>query len=66
MAFAIDVDRVGYRYLAGNGKNRDTKLLKDRQAAGDDKIKEEYLSEIGFWLATENRSGQLKGSTSYS
>jgi len=66
MAFAIDVERVGYRYLSGNGRNRDTKLLKDRQAAGDDKIKEEYLSEIGFWLATENRHGQLKGVTAYS
>lgn len=65
-AFGVDMERVAYRYLAGNGKNRDTKLLKNRQTAGDDKVIEEYLSEIGFQLATEDRHGFLKGVTSYS
>jgi len=64
-AFAVDMERVAYRYLAGNGKNRDTKLLKNRQTAGSDKIVEEYLSEIGFQLMTEDRHGFLKGVTSY-
>lgn len=65
-AFAVDMERVAYRYLAGNGKNRDTKLLKNRQAPGDDKLIEEYLSEIGFQLATEDRHGFLKGVATYS
>lgn len=64
-AFAVDMERVAYRYLAGNGKNRDTKLLKNRQTAGADKIIEEYLSEIGFQLMTEDRHGFMKGVTSY-
>lgn len=64
--FAVDMPLVGYRYLNGNGRSRDMKLLKDRQAAGEDEIKEEYLSEIGFWLALENRHGFLYGVTSYS
>jgi len=66
MAFGIDMSLVGYRYLGGNGKNRDTKLLKDRQDRDIDGVKEEYLSEIGFWLALENRHGLLYGVTSYS
>ena len=65
-AFAVDMGLIGYRYLNGNGKMRDTKLLKNRQAAGEDEIIEEYLSEIGFWLALENRHGYLYGVTSYS
>src|SRR3990167_8601854 len=64
-AFAFDMQNLAYRYLAGNGKNRDTSLLKDRQTAGDDKTIEEYLSEIGFQLAVENRHGFLNGVTAY-
>lgn len=64
-AFAFDMQNLAYRYLAGNGKNRDTALLKNRQAPGDDLIIEEYLSEIGFQLAVENRHGLLKGVTAY-
>jgi len=66
MAFFVDLERIGYRYLSANGKNRDTRLLKDRQANDEDSIREEYLSEIGFWLANENRHGVLKGVTDYS
>lgn len=63
--FAFDMDLLGYRYLNGNGKNRDTKLLKDRQAAGEDELKEEYLTEAGLWFANEGRHGFIKGVTSY-
>lgn len=65
-AFAFDMGLVGYRYLAANGVNRDTKLLKDRQAAGEDEMIEEYLTECGLWLADEARHGFLYGVTSYS
>lgn len=65
-AFAVDMERVAYRYLGGNGKNRDTKLLKNRQNPGEDKIIEEYLSEVGLQLMTEDRHGFLKGVQTYS
>ena len=64
--FGVDMGLLGYRYLAGNGKSRDTRLLKDRQTAGVDGIVEEYLSEVGFQLALENRHGLIYGVTSYS
>jgi hypothetical protein len=64
--FGVDMSLVGYRYLGGNGISRDTNLLKDRQTAGADEVKEEYLSEIGLWLALETRHGLLYGVTSYS
>lgn len=62
----LDLDRVGYRYLAGNGINRDTKLRPNRQAAGDDVLAEEYLTECGLFLANEDFHAVLKGVTSYS
>lgn len=65
-AFAIDMERVMYRYLGGNSKNRDTKLLKDRQANDQDGVIEEYLTEAGLMLIDEARHGFLKGVTSYS
>lgn len=64
--FAVDMSLIGYRYLGGNARSRDTALLKNRQAAGEDEIIEEYLTEYGFWLALENRHGYLKNVTSYS
>jgi hypothetical protein len=65
-AFGFDMANLGYRYLSGNGQNRDTRLLKNRQAPGDDKLIEEYLSEVGFQLALEDRHGYIKGVQSYS
>lgn len=64
-SFGVDMDKLGYRYLGGNGKNRDTKLRKDLQAPGVDGIIEEYLSEVGFQAALENRHGFLYGVTTY-
>lgn len=65
-SFIVDLDRIGYRYLAGNGVNRDTKLRPNRQASGDDMIAEEYLTEAGLFLANEDHHAILKGVTSYS
>ena len=65
-SFLTDMDKIGYRYLAGNGQNRDTRLLKDRQDNGDDQLIEEYMTEAGFFLAVENRHAVLKGVTAYS
>lgn len=65
-SFAFDMANVGYRFLNGNGKSRDTKLLKDRQTAGSDKLSEEYLTEAGLFFADEARHAFLYGVTSYS
>lgn len=60
-SFAVDMELIRYRYLSGNGKNRDTQLLKNRQANDADEVIEEYLSEIGFQFILENRHGYIKG-----
>jgi hypothetical protein len=65
-AYIVDLDKVGYRYLSGNGVNRDTRLRPNRQAAGDDLIAEEYLTECGLFLADEESHARLYGVTSYS
>lgn len=64
-SFIIDLDHIGYRYLAGNGINRDTRLRPNRQAAGDDILAEEYLTECGLFLANEDFHAVMKGVTSY-
>ena len=65
-SFATDMSLLSYRFLNGNGKNRDTKLLKNRQAAGADEMIEEYLTEWGFQCKLENRHGYIKSVTAYS
>lgn len=50
-AVAIDMETATYRYL----KNRDTKLLTDRQANDADEKLEEYLTEAGLQLEQEKR-----------
>lgn len=66
MGFGVDMSLVGYRYLGGNGVSRDTNLRKNIQANDADEVKDEYLSEIGLWLALEDRHGLLYNVTSYS
>lgn len=63
--FAFDMANIGYRYLSANGKNRDTKLLKDRQTAGSDLVSEEYMTEAGLFLADEARHGFMYNVKSY-
>lgn len=46
----VDMDKLTYRYLSG----RDTRLLTDRQAPGDDEKVEEYLSEVGLQMEQES------------
>lgn len=50
-AIAVDMEVATYRYL----KNRDTKLLTNRQDNGDDELVEEYLTEAGLQLEQEKR-----------
>lgn len=59
LAIAVDPKRIKYRYLRG----RDTKLLKDRQAPGDDKYTDEYLTEAGLQVENPAYHGTLEGVT---
>ena len=50
-AVMLDMEALTYRYL----KNRDTKLLTNRQNPGDDERVDEYLTEAGLMMELENR-----------
>ncbi len=59
-AVMIDMEMLTYRYLS----NRDTKLLTNRQARGDDERVDEYLSEIGLMMEQALRHAMMtKGAT---
>jgi len=58
-AFCIDMDNIWYRPLNG----RDTKLLRDIQNPGADKILDEYLTEAGLQLDLEKTHGMMYGVT---
>jgi hypothetical protein len=51
--FLLDMNNFYMRPLAGNGVNRDIKMLSNRQVTGDDKVIEEYFAELGFCLKLE-------------
>lgn len=50
-AVGLDMECLTYRYLS----NRDTKLLTNRQAPGEDSQVDEYLSEVGLQMEQEKR-----------
>jgi len=50
-AVGLDMETLTYRYLS----NRDTKLLTNRQARGEDSQVDEYLSEVGLHMEQEER-----------
>lgn len=57
--FFIDPDRVGYRYLSGNGVNRDVRLKTNIQANDKDSRKDEFIGEVGLFRANEARHGLI-------
>lgn len=58
-AIAVEPKGLEYRYM----RDRDTKLLVDRQAPGDDKWTDEYLTECGLELKLQKTMGYIKGVT---
>lgn len=58
-ALAIEPSQLAYRPL----QNSDTKLLIDRQAPGDDKWTDEYLTEAGLEFKLEKLHGEMAGVT---
>jgi hypothetical protein len=60
----VDMDQAAYRFLAGEGENRDTKVLPNRQANDLDGRKEEILTEVTLQFGTEKAHAVLSGVTS--
>jgi len=54
-AVMLDMECLTYRYLS----NRDTKLLTNRQAPGDDVRVDEYLSEVGLQMKFNSRHAEM-------
>jgi hypothetical protein len=59
--FIIDTRNLVYRPL----RTRDTKYLPNRQNAGDDTRKDEYLTECGIELRFEQAFGFFEGANAY-
>lgn len=57
--FVIDLDYVKKRPL----QNRNTKLLRNRQGNGEDKVVHEYLTEASMEVSQEKVHGLIKGIT---
>jgi hypothetical protein len=55
----IDMETLTYRYLS----NRDTKLLTNRQAPGDDERVDEYLTECGLQMEQQERHAIMSKSS---
>ena len=66
MGLFIEPRKIKYRPLNNNGENRDTKFLKDRQARGEDKTTDEFLTEMGLEVEHEACHGLLKNVNAYS
>lgn len=62
-AVMMDFDTISYRFLGGNGKNRDTKLYMNRQNPGVDGVINEYITECGLERTGFERNAYLKGVT---
>jgi len=66
MGLFIEPRRIIYRPLIGNGENRDTKFLTDREARGEDKDTDEFLTECGLEVQLEQVHGVIKNVNAYS
>jgi hypothetical protein len=66
MGLFIEPKNIIYRYLAGNGVNRNTKFLTDREANDEDSTEDEFLTECGLEVQHEATHGVLKNVNAYS
>lgn len=68
-SFSVDMDSITYKYLANNGKSRDTHLRKskegDGQNSGRDGSLDEYLTEAGLQIQVEKRHAKLSNASEY-
>jgi hypothetical protein len=64
-AYAIDLPSVRYRFLAGNGNSRDTKLFENVKQDGIDRTIDEYLTQAGWEVRFDKKHALLYNMTSY-
>ncbi len=64
-AYAVDVDSTEYRFLAGNGISRDTKLFRDVISEGRDGRTHYYLTQAGFVFMQEKRFARIANASDY-
>jgi hypothetical protein len=65
MGLFIEPKNIIYRYLAGNGVNRNTKFLTDREANDEDSTEDEFLTECGLEVQHEATHGVLLNVNAY-
>jgi len=61
----VDPDYLADRILSGNGVNRDTNYLENRQNAGDDATKDEWLTESGLELDFDTCNAVFKNASAF-
>ena len=61
----VDPEYLADRILSGNGVNRDTNYLENRQNAGDDATKDEWLTESGLELDFDTVNAVFKNATAF-
>lgn len=59
MGLFIEPKHIIYRPLVGNGENRDTKYIKNREDNDEDCTKDEFLTEMGLEVQLEKVHGVL-------
>ena len=64
VAFQLDPRELAYRYLEGNGKNRDLHLRVNVKKDGVDGTTNEYLGEVGLELKMPEKHAEIYGITS--
>jgi hypothetical protein len=59
----IDLDALGYRFLAGDNGSRDSKVYTNRQANDADTRKDEYLAEVGLQFGSPKKHATITNIT---
>lgn len=65
LAYIVDLECVEYKYLEGDGNNRDTKLYEDVVEDGSDRTVDQILAEVGFVIGEEKKHAKLFNVTDY-
>lgn len=60
VAFVIDEEAIGRRYLSNNDQDRDNTLQMNIQKRDEDKVKAQYLSEVGLEVINEQKLAKLE------
>lgn len=65
LAYVVDLECIEYKYLEGDGENRDTKLTENVVLDGADRKVDQILAEVGFIIGEEKKHAKLFNVTDY-